>query len=328
MKKFSEFITSEVKTVALMGHEHPDGDCAGSVLGTWHYMKKVYPEISVTAFLEPLTENISFLKGYSKFGLAEAPVREDSGEGEVYDLAISLDCAAIERIGAGKAAFAGARKTLCIDHHATNTKFAEDNLVMPKRSSNCEILCDIFDMSKVDRDTAICLYTGMAHDTGVYRYEAVTSATLIKAAALMRKKVPFSEIIRESISEGPYDERKVAAKILSDSTLYRDEGFLYALASEEFQRENNVNDTQLGGVVSYLNGVKEAEVVLFMYKKSDGAWKGSLRTKAIVDATAIAGHFKGGGHVRAAGFNYCGDPMEAVRIVRGLVKEMLSEKRE
>jgi len=328
MKKIYDLLTPSVRTVAVMGHERPDGDCAGSVLALWHYLKENYSELSVTAYLQPLTENIEFLKGSEEFDIPAITFREDDGAGENYDLAISVDSADLNRIGAGKEAFKAAKHTACIDHHATNTGFAEVNYVIPEAAAACEVLCDLLDMDKVSRDTAICLYTGIAHDSGVFRYEATTGETLRKTAVLMERGVPFSEIIRKSIAENSYRERKVAAQILTESTLIPEERFMYAKASKAFQERNMVTDMQLGGVVSYLNGVQEAEVVLFIYQRADGTWKGSLRTKSVVDATAIASHFNGGGHVRAAGFSYDGDPTDAILQVREITKALLSEKTE
>ena len=59
-----------------------------------------------------------------------------------------------------------------------------------------------------------------------------------------------------------------------------------------------------------MNEVREARVVLFMYQFEDGSWKGSLRSKSDVDVSAIAVRYGGGGHVRAAGFSFQGDPEE------------------
>ena len=319
MKKICDFLPPGVRTVAIVGHEHPDGDCAGAVLGLWHYLTENYPALQVTPYLEPVTKDIAFLE-------ADISVSEDDGAGKDYDLAIAVDCAEKARIGAGKAAFSEAGHTACIDHHASNvSEFADVNHVVPEAPAACEILCDLFDMEKVSCKTAICLYTGIAHDTGVFRYEAVTGHTLRKTAELMDKGIPFSKIIRESITEAPYDEKKAAAVILSGSTLLRKERFMYAMASLDLQESCHIHDRQLGAVVSYLNEVREAEVVLFLYQKANGVWKGSLRTKSVVDATKIACAFGGGGHVRAAGFDYDGDPNEAVEKVREMVKKLLRE---
>lgn len=53
MTNFDDFL-AEVHTVAIGGHIRPDGDCVGSCLATYNYIKTWYPDIDVTVYLEPI----------------------------------------------------------------------------------------------------------------------------------------------------------------------------------------------------------------------------------------------------------------------------------
>ena len=74
--------------------------------------------------------------------------------------------------------FDSAAKTLCIDHHRTNTGFAEQNYIIPDASSCSEVLYTLLDEAKISREAAECLYTGIVHDTGVFKYNSTTRKTM------------------------------------------------------------------------------------------------------------------------------------------------------
>lgn len=48
----------DVKRVAIAGHVKPDGDCVGSTLAVYNYIRKYHPEMEVELHLEPIP-NIS-----------------------------------------------------------------------------------------------------------------------------------------------------------------------------------------------------------------------------------------------------------------------------
>ncbi len=51
MKNISE-ILENVKTVGIGGHIRPDGDCIGSCMALYLYLRKYYPEIETDIYLE------------------------------------------------------------------------------------------------------------------------------------------------------------------------------------------------------------------------------------------------------------------------------------
>lgn len=60
MTNFDDFL-AEVHTVAIGGHIRPDGDCVGSCLATYNYIKTWYPDIDVTVYLEPIPNIFKFM---------------------------------------------------------------------------------------------------------------------------------------------------------------------------------------------------------------------------------------------------------------------------
>ena len=105
-----ENMLSGVKSVAISGHVRPDGDCVGSCLGLYNYIKENFQDIQVTVYLEQPSKVFGFLQG------AEAIYSED-GEAKAYDLFFALDCGDKERLGKFATYFDTASHTICIDHH-------------------------------------------------------------------------------------------------------------------------------------------------------------------------------------------------------------------
>ena len=78
MKKLDEILAGK-KSVGLAGHVRPDGDCVGSTLGVYNYIRKYYPDVDVRLYLEPIPNIFKFLNFSSE-------IRSDYEESVVFDL--------------------------------------------------------------------------------------------------------------------------------------------------------------------------------------------------------------------------------------------------
>ena len=116
-------LLKEKKKIALGGHVRPDGDCIGSVMGLYLYLKQEYPHIQTDVYLEKIPETFRLIKGTDE-------VRSEVNNNETpYDLFICLDCADPMRLGFSSSVFENAKETVCIDHHISNESFADLNYI-------------------------------------------------------------------------------------------------------------------------------------------------------------------------------------------------------
>ena len=102
------------KSVAILGHVRPDGDCLGSTLGLYNYLLASYPDIQAAVYLEEASSKFAYLKGYDE-------IHHETDDKE-YELCICLDSSDEERLGDFNVYLKRAKKSLCIDHHVTNTR--------------------------------------------------------------------------------------------------------------------------------------------------------------------------------------------------------------
>ena len=165
-----EIMIDQAKTIAVLGHVNPDGDCAGSCLAVYNYVQEQYADKTVTVYLEPVSEKFSYLRGYDQ-------IQSELGK-ESVDLCICLDCSDQERFGKFKWYLDTAAQSICIDHHITNQGFAMEQVIDGAASSTCEVLFTQLTEEKVTKAVAECIYTGIIHDTGVFRYSNTSKKTM------------------------------------------------------------------------------------------------------------------------------------------------------
>ena len=146
-------LVCEATTIAIAGHVRPDGDCVGSCLGLYNYLTENTTGKQIDVYLESVPAAFSFLKNRSC-------ALQKAKENVSYDLFIALDCGGRDRLGFTEELFLSAKRTINIDHHISNTIFAEINHVEGDASSTCEVLCGFFEEACISKETAECLYLG------------------------------------------------------------------------------------------------------------------------------------------------------------------------
>lgn len=287
-------LLKDAKTVCLTGHIRPDGDSVGSVLGLYTYLQKNFPEIKADVYLEPPAGKMKFIVNFDK-------IISDYPDHEPYDLMICLDAGNLDRIGAAIKYFRDAKHTINIDHHFSNTNYADENYVEGQSSSACEVLYGFLDANQLNRDIAIALYTGIIYDTGVFKYRLTSPETMRIAGELMKYDVPTDEIIDESFYSRTYDENRIFGYAVMKSVLTCGGKIIYSSLSQKELEDFHVTTRDLEGIVPQLRLTRGVEVAVFAYETPDGDVKISLRSNDPFDVNEVAALFGGGGHVRASG---------------------------
>ena len=293
-----EQMLEQTGSVVILGHVRPDGDCLGSTLGLYHYIQTNYPAVRAAVYLEESSPKFGYLTGYDA-------ILHETDE-ERYELCICLDCGDEERLGAFGVYLANASKSLCLDHHITNTRFCEVNLVSEIASSTCEVLFEQLDEEKIDKAAAECLYTGLIHDTGVFKYSCTSARTMEIAGKLMAKGIDFGSIIDNSFYKKTYVQNQILGRALLESITFLDGKCIFSALRQSEMEFYGVNGKDMDGIIDQLRLTEGVEVAIFMYQTGPQEFKVSLRSQNAVDVSRIASYFGGGGHVRAAGCTMSG----------------------
>lgn len=291
-------ILEEVKgcrTIGISGHNNPDGDCAGSCLGLALYLRKEMPDARVDVFLEPLRDEL-----YKNIPGAETVITDFRTDVDSYDAFIVLDSAK-DRIAGAEPFFDRAKKTINIDHHISNPGCGTVNYVNGQSSSACELVYEVIDSGRIDRDIAQALYVGIVTDTGCFRFPSTSKKTMETAGVLMTYGFDFPGIVREVYFEKTWVQQRVLGKALTKCKSYCGGRVIVSRLSRESILSLGGVGKDVEGIVSALVSTTGADCSIFAHERSTGEWRVSLRSNQIVDVSAIAQRYGGGGHVHASG---------------------------
>ena len=317
MKNIAEVLEG-VKTVGIGGHIRPDGDCVGSCMALYLYIRTYFPDIDVTVYLDhpkPIFGHIECID--------EIKTEADN---RVFDLFITCDVSARDRLALAGDLFEKAKKTVCIDHHVSNQGFADINHVQGDISSCCEVLYGILDSEKVTLPIATAIYTGMVHDTGVFQYSSTSPETMRIAGELMKTGIPFSRIIDESFYQKTYIQNQVMGRVLAESILLQNGTCIIGYLRRRDMDFYGVEGSDLDGIVSQLRLTKGVEVAMFIYETETQTFKVSLRSNGKVDVSKVAVFFGGGGHTRAAGCDLHGSMYDVINNITAEIERQLAEE--
>ena len=299
----------QVKSVAIGGHVRPDGDCVGSCMGLYQFIKTWYPEVQVDVYLEDIPESFKVLIEASK------EIKGTVEEEKEYDLFVALDCADMSRLGFSSVLFEKAKKTICVDHHVSNVGYADENHIVPEASSTSELVYTLLPYEKITKEIAECLYLGIVHDTGVFQYSCTSPETMEAAANLMRKGIRANEIIDKTFYEKTYAQNQILGRALLESILFMDGKCIFTCLTKQMMDFHGVVPKDLEGIVSQLRVTEGVEVAIFLYQTNEEEFKVSLRASGDVDVSKVAGCFGGGGHKKAAGVTMKGTAHEIIDLL-------------
>ena len=283
----------EAHAIGIGGHIRPDGDCVGSCLALYQYLKKCMPGVYIKVFLEKPAEIFSEIRGFDE-------IDNTCTEKTIFDVFFCLDCS-VERLGFSAVYFEHAKKTIHIDHHVSNTGCGMRNYIKPEVGSTCELLYDLMEKEYMDPQIAKAIYIGMIHDTGVFQYSNTTPQTLQKAAELIAYGFDFPRLIEETFYQKTYCQSQIMGRALMESVRFLDGKGIVSCMTRQMLDFYEAKTSDLDGIVNQLRNIKGVECAIFMYETGEQEYKVSLRSTEKVDVSVIASFFGGGGHKRAAG---------------------------
>jgi len=283
------------QNICIAGHKAPDGDCIGSVMALYEFLKPFNKKLTV--YIDGI---IPF--NYKPFVKEDVIAKEyDNNE---FDLLFVLDCSDAERLGKFKDVLKNAKKSVCIDHHKTNESYADINIIDSSMSSTGELLYDILKISgrQLTKQIAEYIYIAILTDTGKFSYSNTTGQTHEKTAELIELGVDVAEIDNIVYNSKPSNVVKAFIECIGGIELYYDNKFGITSITKDILERNNVNMGDIDGVVEFIREIKEVEVSCVLKEYEEKNTKVSLRSKNDIDVSAVSVKFRGGGHARAAGF--------------------------
>ncbi len=314
-------LCKNAKSIGISGHVHPDGDCVGSTMGLWQFLKKAYPDKQIDVRIEPVLESYAFVKGVSEI------VSDHSDER--YDVFIVADSVPEEeRIGAAYLYFQSAGFKINIDHHITNSGVGDACYIDAGASSASELVADLIryadpDGRYMDATLAETLYFGIIQDCGVFQYSNTSPKTLQTAAWLIGYGFDFPKLIESTFYEKTLVQSRLLGYVLQNCDISLNGLVCSMVMTREDMARLQVTSKDFEGVVSQMRYIQGVDVSILLRENEDGSFKGSLRSAELVDVALVCSVFGGGGHVRAAGCIMKGNKEDLVPAILDEIKKQL-----
>lgn len=312
-------ICEEKKSIALGTHIRPDGDAFGSSLALYAYLKKSMPEKKIDIFMLDPNPVFSYLPGFDE-------IKTEPSD-EKYDLFIALDMGDKERLGKVKQIYENAEDAACIDHHLGYKGIASEanSYVVEGASSTAELVYDLIGSEKIDDDIAVCIYTGIICDTGVFQYSNTSRKTMETAGHLMTFGFDHTKVINNAFYEKNYRQTLLLGRSLLESILLMDGRVIVSVITQRTLRFYNATSKDLEGIVSQMMHTTGVDVAMFLYETVTGEYKVSLRSNENVNVEAIARKLGGGGHERASGLTMTGSYYDVINNVTAEIEKQYKE---
>jgi phosphoesterase RecJ-like protein len=266
----------------------------------------------------PLPQMYTFLPGFED-------IQEEPPRGIDPHLVFFFDSGNLERSGGSVKRIASNATIVNIDHHPSNSRFGDVNVIDPDASAVGQMVTDMFDHFgyAITPTIAINLYVALLTDTGGFRHENTTPLALEDAARLARLGADPGHIATMVYKMRPETTLKLSGLALASMRVEMEGKLAWAKVTRRMLREAGAVMAESEGIIDTLNSIAGLELAILFKDVQDSLTKISVRSRGLVDAAAMCASFGGGGHIRAAGAEIELPLDDAVRVVLTTAKEAI-----
>ncbi len=303
--------------ILIFGHKDADGDTLGCSLAFAEALRSEGKDVWVL-IPPPLPMMYTFLPGFEDIQ-AEPPHGVDP------TLVFFFDSGNLERSGSAVRSIASHATVVNVDHHPSNSRFGDINVIDPEASAVGQMVIEMLDHFgyPITPTIATNLYTALLTDTGGFRHENTTPRVLDDAARLARLGADPGYIATQVYKMRPETTLKLSGLALATMRVELDGRLAWAKVTRRMLREANAVMAESEGVIDTLNSIAGLELAILFKEVQGDLTKISVRSRGAVDAAALCASFGGGGHIRAAGAEIARSMDDAVRIVLAASKEAI-----
>ena len=290
----------EARTIAVCSHINPDGDTLGCAAAMRLALLKLGKNVSL--FCDgKVPDQLAFLPGIDQ-------MHTPSDEGGLYDLMLAVDVSDERRLGLCAGLIAKSRHTAQIDHHPTNPLFMEVNSVDGEAPAACILVREQLASLgiAIDREIAVCLYTGISTDTGNFSFASTNTACFEIMSELMATRFPLAKLNRILFRERAKPQVLLIGRALNSIRYYENGQIAVMKLTRQDFRECGASNEHADTVVNFGLDTAGTRMALLAREDEDGTVKLSLRAKEPDSVSDVAQFFGGGGHPQAAGISIKG----------------------
>ncbi len=304
------------KTIIILPHGRPDGDCIGTAMGLKDMLINTYPDKAVYVSGEE-TDYVKFLG------------RTDTLEDETFKgaLVIAVDTSGKDRIADQR--YDMGDFLIKIDHHINETPYGDLEYVDTSRPAAALIILDLYNLFEEEYtltpEGAKALYTGILTDTGRFKYSGVDGDTFRLVAKLYDIGLDTESVFRHLGTQSEALVRFKGYVLLNYKKT--EHGVAYIELTQDLIDEFGVSIEEASSLVNELSVFDECPVWVLFAEYEEKIVRARLRSKGPA-VNKVANEFDGGGHAMASGANLgtWARAKEILEVLDGLVKDYKEKK--
>lgn len=287
----------ELRSALIFSHNRPDGDTIGCATALCSALIKLGIKVELCCESD-ITEKYSFVKNVDKYKKSN----EYLNRIDEFDGVIAVDCSTETMFSDAYRVYLKGKKKINIDHHVSNTRYADDNYV-EDCGACCEIMYKVIKALKVEitEDMANSLLLGIVTDTGNFGHSNVTPNTLAVASELLKAGGNLHNVVEKMFRNQPKERAELYAKTMSKIRYELDGKLAFIIITRKNLEEANAVDSMTEGFIDFPLSVSTVEVAVSLLETADKRYKISFRSKGKVNVNEIASIYGGGGHILASG---------------------------
>lgn len=301
--------------IVIAAHVNPDGDAVGASLALGLLLRDQGKEVRIAMKKDDVGAP-ACLEGFDTIvdpdGIADEP-----------DLLVCLDCGSRARIStAHLSSKIGQWRTMNLDHHGSNDRFADFNYVLPGCSSTGEIVWTLAGKAgwTLTRPVAEALWVAIVTDTGRFSYPCTSPSTLRCGAALQEVAGSERTAWLNDVVYNQVDEKvlQLRARCQNHLACWFDGLVTVVYLDWNDFAETGCSKRDTEEFTDIPRSVRGSKIALFFYRleADDPKTHVSLRARPPYKVSEIAAHFGGGGHDAAAGATIAAPVADAMAQVK------------
>ncbi len=292
--------------IAILTHTNPDGDAIGSSIALALALSKKGFDARII-IPDGLPDFLRWLPGIKLSTTYAYKKEKAAGIIENADLIFCLDFNDPKRLsGVEDLLKASTAPKVLIDHHQNPASFTDLALSDTSKGSVGEMIYlfleSLFGVSIMDRDIATCLYVAIMTDTGNFTYASSYPGVFQITGELMKFGIEKDDIYSKVYDAFSEDRMRLQGYCMQEKMhVFPQYHTAYISISDEELRRFNHKKGDTEGFVNIPFGIKGIKFTALFIEKKD-LIRVSFRSRGSFPVNKVASeHYRGGGHINAAG---------------------------
>ncbi len=313
------------KNVAIFTHLKPDPDALGSQAAAALVLQRLGTTVKIVNF-DPVPPQYRMMQeelpGIEVMDFSAAATDIEN----TCDTLLCVDTCTYQQLEPARELLVRRKdKVVAIDHHVSRDEIGSILYTDTRAAACVELIARVRKVLNVPLDQTLAerLLAGLVADTGWFRFDNVTSATVALASVLVAAGAKPAALYQHLMQNETPPKLALTQRALASLQWHAGNRFATMVLTQRDFKETGATQSQTEYLVDLPMQVGTIEVVAILTQMPDGKVRASLRSKTWVNVSAICNIFKGGGHVRAAGCRLDGPVDKALAKICEAVEKAL-----